>query len=298
MKIWLSKNSEVSLHEQLTRQIMTAISSGDLQTGKKLPSVREIALRFKVHQNTVSIAYQWLEENGWVTSRKGSGVFVCELAQEKREKARINTENELEILISQFFSKAQQLGFTKPQIGKAFNKFISIPKPERIMIAEEDEYLRKIILTELHSFLDFPTFGVSPADVSFAENSIILAMPEKADELSKILSTNQIIPLKINSALSEIQGQHKPQTNDLIGIVSGWEIFLRWAKTFLIAVGIEADCLIIRDAREKDFQKGLDSCLFTITDSATAESLPNTLNLRIFRLISNDTIEQLNMLIS
>ncbi|MEK7724657.1 MAG: hypothetical protein AAB336_09940, partial [Acidobacteriota bacterium] len=127
---------------------------------------------------------------------------------------------------------------------------------------------------------------------------IILAMPEKADELSKILSTNQIIPLKINSALSEIQGQHKPQTNDLIGIVSGWEIFLRWAKTFLIAVGIEADCLIIRDAREKDFQKGLDSCLFTITDSATAESLPNTLNLRIFRLISNDTIEQLNMLIS
>lgn len=276
---------------------MLAVTSGDLQTGEKLPSVREIALRFKIHQNTVSSAYQWLEENGWVESRKGSGVFICELAQEKREKARINTENELEILISQFFRKTQQLGFTKSQIEKSFNNFLSSPKPERILIAEEDEYLRKIILTELQSFLDFPIFGVSPAGLEFVENSIILTMPEKADELSERFSNNQVIPLKINSALSEIQGNQKPPANQLIGVVSGWEMFLRWAKTFLIAVGIEADCIIIRDAREKNFQNGLESCIFTITDSATAESLPKTLDMRIFRLVSNEITEQLNILL-
>lgn len=297
MKIWLSKNSEISLREQLTRQIMLAVTSGDLQTGEKLPSVREIALRFKVHQNTVSIAYQWLEENGWVESRKGSGVFVCELAQEKREKIKINSENELELLISQFFRKAQQLGFTKTQIETSFNKILSNPKPERILVVEDDEYLRKIILNELQSSLDFPIFGISPAELVFTENSIILAMPEKADELSEKFSNNQVVPLKINSALAEIQGNQKPPANQLIGVVSGWEMFLRWAKTFLIAVGIEADCIIIRDAREKNFQNGLESCLFIITDSTTAESLPKTLDLRIFRLISNDSIEQLNNLI-
>lgn len=298
MKIWLSKNSEISLRKQITRQIMLAVTSGDLQAGEKLPSVREIALRFKIHQNTVSTAYQWLEETGWVESRKGSGVFVCELAQEKREKAKISNENELELLISQFFRKAQQLGFTKPQIERSFNKFLSNPTPERIVVAEEDEYLRKIILTELQSLLNFPIFGVSPTELNYAENSIILAMPEKADELRGKFANNQVIPLKINSALSEIQGNQKPQVNDLIGVVSGWEMFLRWAKTFLVAIGIEAECLIIRDAREKDFQKGLDSCVFTITDSATAGILPKTLNLRIFRLVSNETIEQINTLLS
>ncbi len=60
MKIWLSKNSEVSVREQLVAQISLGIVSRDLRAGDRLPSTRELARRFEIHPNTVSAAYREL----------------------------------------------------------------------------------------------------------------------------------------------------------------------------------------------------------------------------------------------
>ena len=60
MKFWLTKNNEISLREQLARQIVLMIASGDLRAGERLPSVREIARRYRIHANTVSAAYAGL----------------------------------------------------------------------------------------------------------------------------------------------------------------------------------------------------------------------------------------------
>ena len=57
MQLWLAKDSEVPLREQLIAQIKLAILSQDLKPGQKLPSTRELARRFKIHANTVSAAY-------------------------------------------------------------------------------------------------------------------------------------------------------------------------------------------------------------------------------------------------
>lgn len=301
MKIWLSKNSEVSLREQLTRQIIAAISSGYLRAGDKLPSVRELSLRFKIHQNTVSSAYKWLEENGWTESRQGSGVFVCEIAKEKYTTTKFEIENELEAMVSQFFRQARQLGFTNSQIEKGIQKFLTNSKPERILIAEADEYLRQIIYTELQSAITFPTFRVAFEELvnsTYTNNSLIVCFPETSEKLKKVLPNSFIFSLKINSAQDEIKGQQKPEIDDLIGIVSGWEMFLRWAKIFLIAVGIEGENIIMRDVKEKNFEKGLDSCIFVITDSAAAEILPKGLEKRVFRLIADNSIEELKSLIN
>src|SRR5436305_13908193 len=80
MRIWLSKNSEVPVREQLATQIMLGIVSFDLKPGQKLPSTRELARRFNIHSNTVSAAYKDLAERGWVELRKGSGSYVREHA--------------------------------------------------------------------------------------------------------------------------------------------------------------------------------------------------------------------------
>ena len=80
MKLWISKNSEVPVHDQLTAQITLGIASKDLVPGERLPSTRELARRFRIHQNTVSTAYRKLTEQGLVTLRKGSGVYVANSA--------------------------------------------------------------------------------------------------------------------------------------------------------------------------------------------------------------------------
>jgi GntR family transcriptional regulator len=74
MRLWISKNSEVPIREQLVTQIVLGIASSDLRVAERLPSTRELARRYDIHANTVSAAYRELAKRGWVEFRKGSGV--------------------------------------------------------------------------------------------------------------------------------------------------------------------------------------------------------------------------------
>jgi DNA-binding transcriptional MocR family regulator len=66
MRFWITKNSELSIREQLVRQVVLGILSEDLPAGHKLPSVRELARRHHIHSNTVSAAYHdLLQKAGW-----------------------------------------------------------------------------------------------------------------------------------------------------------------------------------------------------------------------------------------
>src|SRR5262245_30286481 len=79
MRIWITRNSEVPIREQLVRQILLGILSEDLPAGCKLPSVRAIARRHNIHSNTVSAAYHDLLDRGWLELRRGSGLYVRSL---------------------------------------------------------------------------------------------------------------------------------------------------------------------------------------------------------------------------
>lgn len=109
MRLWLSKNGEVPLREQLVRQVMLGVLSGDLGPGHRLPSTRELARRFRIHSNTVSAAYRDLERRGWLESRKGSGVYVRPLTDEAPRPAT-DPRLELDQLISAFLVLARGCG--------------------------------------------------------------------------------------------------------------------------------------------------------------------------------------------
>src|ERR687883_700682 len=98
MRLWLSKNSEVPLREQLVAQIVLGIVSDDLKPGQRLPSTRELARRHRIHSNTVSAAYRDLAGRGWVEFRRGSGVYVRPL----EEGAALDAGLELDQLIAAF----------------------------------------------------------------------------------------------------------------------------------------------------------------------------------------------------
>src|SRR4051812_37074329 len=112
MRLWLSKNSEVPLREQLTTQIVLGVVSGDLQPGQRLPSTRELARRFHVHANTVSAAYRDLEERGWVESRKGSGVYI----RAQSHEVPLDSQTALDQLISTFLKLARERGYALTEI--------------------------------------------------------------------------------------------------------------------------------------------------------------------------------------
>ena len=74
MRFWITRNSEQPIREQLIRQVVLGILSEDLPAGHRLPSIRSLARRHKIHANTVSAAYQDLLHRGWIELKRGSGL--------------------------------------------------------------------------------------------------------------------------------------------------------------------------------------------------------------------------------
>lgn len=76
----------VQIKESLCRLILT----GAMETGERLPSVRELAAQLAINPNTIQRAYRELEHEGFVYSMTGKGSFVAPIAEidSGRKKAR------------------------------------------------------------------------------------------------------------------------------------------------------------------------------------------------------------------
>jgi GntR family transcriptional regulator len=80
----LSDLSDEPLHAQISRQIRAKILSGDLDGGAALPSIRGLAKGQRVSVITVQRAYDDLEREGLVRSRRGKGFWVAPLANGRK----------------------------------------------------------------------------------------------------------------------------------------------------------------------------------------------------------------------
>jgi len=80
MNIEIDKKNGVPLYIQVKKQIMDEIKKGSLKVGTKMPTERELSQRIKVSRNTISTAYNDLEQDGALKSYQGKGTFVVEEA--------------------------------------------------------------------------------------------------------------------------------------------------------------------------------------------------------------------------
>ena len=76
-KYAFSAESPIPVYRQLAEQIKSAVSSGLLQPGDKLPPTRDLAELLKINRSTVSAAYAVLEEDGLLIGQVGRGSFVA-----------------------------------------------------------------------------------------------------------------------------------------------------------------------------------------------------------------------------
>jgi len=82
----LSEASQEPLHAQMSRQIRAKILSQDLAGGDSLPSIRALAREQRVSVITVQRAYDDLEREGLVQSRRGKGFWVAPIPAENRRR--------------------------------------------------------------------------------------------------------------------------------------------------------------------------------------------------------------------
>ena len=78
MDLQVNQKSHVPVHVQLEEQIKHLILTGTFEAGDRLPSIRALAGFLRVNRNTVARVISDLEREGFVESRRGSGVYVVE----------------------------------------------------------------------------------------------------------------------------------------------------------------------------------------------------------------------------
>ena len=70
------KQTLLTSTEVIRSRILLSIANGELEESGKLPSLRDAAILFGCHRNTVGKAYAKLVEEGRVEARLGSGYYV------------------------------------------------------------------------------------------------------------------------------------------------------------------------------------------------------------------------------
>jgi len=77
--IMLDHSSPAPLYRQLYERLRTAILTGQLEAGTRLPSTRSLAAELGVSRTTTTVVYEQLLMEGYIESRVGAGTCVTRL---------------------------------------------------------------------------------------------------------------------------------------------------------------------------------------------------------------------------
>ena len=105
-------NTASPIYLQVINELKKRMVKGELKPGEKMPSNRELAVLFKVNQNTAARIYREMESMGLCYTKRGIGTFVSEeddmISGLKKEMA--------EELVRNFMHKMEQQRLQKRDI--------------------------------------------------------------------------------------------------------------------------------------------------------------------------------------
>ena len=113
MLLQIDHHSGVPIYRQVIDQVRHQIMAGQLREGDQLTTVRDLSLELKVNPMTISKAYSLLEAEALVARRRGIGLFVAGLPQDRKRRARAEL---LERVVGRAVAAAVQFGVPEEQV--------------------------------------------------------------------------------------------------------------------------------------------------------------------------------------
>ena len=79
MQFHIDNASNRAAYQQIIDQVKRDIALGRLVKDEKLPTVRQLANQLAINPNTIAKSYRFLEREGIIVTRPGSGAFIANL---------------------------------------------------------------------------------------------------------------------------------------------------------------------------------------------------------------------------
>ena len=115
----LDRTLPVPLGTQLRGLIEFGIALGELPTGQRLPSVRELAERAGIAHMTVATVYRELREAGLIEAKPGAGTYVGD--GHNSDGLRSSAIRKIQRRIEALFNEAEQLGLAPSVVSSLVN---------------------------------------------------------------------------------------------------------------------------------------------------------------------------------
>lgn len=111
-------DNNIPIYIQLVEQLKIYIISGNIKSGERLPSVRELALQLQVNPNTMQKALGELEEKKLIYTERTNGKYVT---KDQSLIDKIKLEYALE-LTTKYLSSMKKIGFSELEIIKCLKE--------------------------------------------------------------------------------------------------------------------------------------------------------------------------------
>ncbi len=145
----LSPRHSISLRKQLAAQLGAAIRSGELGTGRRLPSGRRLADLLGLHRHTVLAAYAELEGLGLVRRDQRSGVFVPGPAEPNASCFGDRGAGSLEAEFAEFLCAQRSKGRSAGDLNRLMRRWTDRSSESGIVVVEPEPALRRLIAAEI-----------------------------------------------------------------------------------------------------------------------------------------------------
>ncbi len=237
MHIRIDKASDVTVCKQLSEQIVFLIATGRLKAGDALPSVRQIALRHKIHANTVSEAYKDLVQRHWLKRHRGKKMVVRPFDELD------HPIGDLDDLIDDTIRTALERGYTLQELRKRVRERLLIVPPDHVLIIEDEPGMRRLLRQELSDMLPLLTIEATSPDKLVGNQgpvigALVVTLPGRVWNLvagnpSLLPRGHPLLAVEPSGVDAHLDHIRRLAEASVIGVASISQEFLRLARALL-----------------------------------------------------------------
>jgi GntR family transcriptional regulator len=115
----IEPTSSIPVFRQIADGIRGAVAAGVYRPGDLIPSIRAQAIALVVNPNTVQRAYEELEREGLIISKKGTGMIV---SPDSKLAATNGIHENIQTLITQAISAGRSAGLSRTAIDRIYRE--------------------------------------------------------------------------------------------------------------------------------------------------------------------------------
>ena len=295
MEIILNRRGGVPVRDQLVTQLELRILDGTIAHGQRLPSVRALARRLKIHHNTVSAAYQDLAASGHVQLRRGAGVFV-----KGKGPMTLGEAGGLDEMLRLALHAAFRKGFTGREIRAAVERWLAAAPPDRVVIVDPTVEMAELLMHEVRTTVRVPAAFCTPDDIkrdaALLSGALTLVLPYHEEKIRLVAPGVALEVLTLAVHDEDRQAVLALPAGSIVLVVSYSPSVLPFASIFLRS--LRGDDLVV-EARlltaTREWRRLVRVADLVLADALSVETVrkAGARRLREIRVISESALERL-----